>query len=228
MELHELQTPLDENAVRRLRAGDQVTLHGHVFGLRDKTHIEIFDRGQTPPVSFDGYPVLHTAPSLRKVGEKWEKVIIGTTTSMRMDRYVPDLIERYGVRAFIGKAGLSERSLEAMQRFGACYLAIVGGAAGLETLQIEEVEAVYWPHLHPEAIYQLRVSGLGPLIVAMDAHGESLYDVVRNRAQRNLSEIYRRWGIDKKIASQTAAYVPKEQPPHFRREKRGAVVKGTK
>jgi L(+)-tartrate dehydratase beta subunit len=195
MEFYELQTPLDEATVRKLHAGDQVLLGGHIFGMRDKTHVEIFVHGNPPPVSLEGYPVLHTAPSLRKVGDKWEKVIIGTTTSMRMDRFVPELIERYGVRAFIGKAGLSERSLEAMQRFGACYLAIVGGAAGLETVQIEAVEEVFWPHLHPEAIYKLRVAKLGPLIVAMDAHGESLYENVRNRAQDNLPEIYRRCGI---------------------------------
>ncbi|MBN2580020.1 MAG: fumarate hydratase C-terminal domain-containing protein [Pirellulales bacterium] len=195
MELYKLQTPLDEKTIRSLKAGDQVFLDGHVFGMRDKTHIEIFVNGNSPPVSLEGYPVLHTAPSLRKVDNKWEKMVIGTTTSMRMDRFVPKLIERYRVRAIIGKAGLSERSLEAMQRFGACYLAIVGGAAGLETLQIEEVEAVYWPHLHPEAIYQLRVSGLGPLVVAMDAHGSSLYETVRTRALDKLPEIYRRYHI---------------------------------
>jgi L(+)-tartrate dehydratase beta subunit len=196
METRELQTPLDEAAVRSLRAGDQALLSGRIFGMRDKTHIEIFDRGREPPVRLEGYPVLHTAPSLKKVGDKWEKVIIGTTTSMRMDRYVPELIERYGIRAIVGKAGLSAKSLEAMRRFGACYLAIVGGAAGLETLQIEEVEEVYWPQLHPEAIYKLRVREFGPLIVAMDAHGESLYENVRNQARDRLPEIYRRHGIN--------------------------------
>ena len=77
-----------------------------------------------------------------------------------------------------------------MQQFGACYLAIVGGAAALETTQVEAVEEVYWPHLHPEAIYQLRVSGLGPLIVAMDAHGNSLHDEVRDRVAVRLPDIH--------------------------------------
>jgi len=197
MALHNLQTPLDEDTMRSLTVGDQVTIDGHIFGIRDKTQIEIFDHGKEPPVSFEGYPVLHTAPSLRKVSDVWEKVIIGTTTSTRMDRFTPELIEKYGVRAIIGKAGLYEGSLAAMQKFGACYFAIVGGAAGLETMQIDEVEKVYWPHLHPEAIYQLRVSAFGPLIVAMDAHGQSLYEAVRQRASGKLPEIYRRHGITK-------------------------------
>ena len=101
-------------------------------------------------------PCIHTAPSLRKVGEKWEKICIGTTTSTRMDRFSPDLIGKYGVRAIIGKGGLYEGSLAAMEKYGAVYLAIVGGAAALETQQIEDIEAVYWEHLHP-GVYQFRV-----------------------------------------------------------------------
>lgn len=202
MAFHNLKTPLDEETVRSLHAGDQVTLHGRIFGIRDRTQVEIFDRRREPPVRFAGYPVLHTAPSLRRLGDRWEKVVIGTTTSTRMDRFVPELLARYGVRAIIGKGGLYQGSLEAMQRCGACYLAIVGGAAALETTQVDEVEGVYWPELHPEAIYQLRVSGFGPLVVAMDAHGESLYEVVRQQVRGRLPKLYRRLGIEEHKAVQ--------------------------
>jgi L(+)-tartrate dehydratase beta subunit len=195
MKLDRLGTPLDEQTMRSLHVGDQVMIDGTIFGMRDKTHVEIFDHGRTPPVPLAGFPVLHTAPSLRRVGDGWEKVIVGTTTSTRMDRFVPELLERYGVRAIIGKGGLYQKSLDAMREFGACYLAIVGGAAGLETMQIDRVEGVFWPHLHPEAIYQFQVTGFGPLIVAMDAHGQSLYESVRARAAARLPKIYRRHGI---------------------------------
>jgi L(+)-tartrate dehydratase beta subunit len=190
MKEHRLGTPLDESAVRSLRVGDHVILDGVIFGMRDKTQIEVFDHHAEPPVSLAGYPVLHTAPSLRRVGDVWEKICIGTTTSTRMDRFAPGLFEKYGVRAIIGKAGLYEGSLRAMQRCGACYLAVVGGAAAIQTVQVEAVEDVYWPHLHPEAIYQLRVSGLGPLIVAMDAHGRSLYEDVRSRAAARQPDLH--------------------------------------
>jgi len=195
MATHTLDTPLDEPTVRSLHVGDAVTLSGRLFGLRDKTLIHMFDERREAPVDLTGYPVLHTAPSLRQTDRGWEKIIVGTTTSTRMDRFTAPLLEECGVRAIIGKAGLYQASLEPMRRFGACYLAIVGGAAALETTQIEEVERVYWPHLHPEAIYQFRVKGFGPLIVAMDTHGRSLYEEVRQRVKRGLPGIYERYGL---------------------------------
>lgn len=195
MASYTLTTPLDEKTMRSLKVRDLVTINGHIFGMRDKTMIYIFDEGHKPPISLDGYPILHTAPSLKKVGDKWEKIVIGTTTSTRMNRFSPPLMEKYGVRAFIGKSGLYADSLEAMGRVGACYLAIVGGAASLETTQIEEVEKVYWEHLHPEAIYKLRVKDFGPLIVAMDSHGNNLYADVRAEVQQRLPEVYRNCGI---------------------------------
>jgi L(+)-tartrate dehydratase beta subunit len=82
-----------------------------------------------------------------------------------------------------------------MQKYGAVYLAIVGGAAALETQQIEEVEAVYWEHLHPEALYQFRVKDFGPLTVAMDSHGRHLYEEVKAEAMARLPAIYKALGV---------------------------------
>lgn len=192
---YHLTSPFSEADIRQLRAGDIVRFDGRLFGIRDLTQIYMFDQNHEPPVSLAGYPCIHTAPSLRKVGDKWEKICVGTTTSTRMERFTPELIARYGVRAIIGKAGLFQSSLEAMQQHGAVYLAIVGGSAALETLQIEEVEAVYWEHLHPEALYQFRVNNFGPLTVAMDSHGRHLYDEVRAEAARRLPEIYKKLGL---------------------------------
>ena len=193
---YHLESPFSEADIRQLRIGDIVYFNGTLFGIRDLTQIYMFDQNHEPPVSLEGMPCIHTAPSLRKVGEKWEKICIGTTTSTRMDRFSPDLIGKYGVRAIIGKGGLYEGSLAAMEKYGAVYLAIVGGAAALETQQIEDVEAVYWEHLHPEALYQFRVKDFGPLTVAMDSHGGHLFFDVRDEAKRRLPEIYKRLGID--------------------------------
>jgi L(+)-tartrate dehydratase beta subunit len=193
---YHLESPFSEADIRQLRIGDIVYFNGTLFGIRDLTQIYMFDQSHEPPVSLEGMPCIHTAPSLRKVGEKWEKICIGTTTSTRMDRFSPDLIGKYGVRAIIGKGGLYEGSLAAMEKYGAVYLAIVGGAAALETQQIEDIEAVYWEHLHPEALYQFRVKDFGPLTVAMDSHGGHLFFDVRDEAERRLPEIYKRLGID--------------------------------
>jgi L(+)-tartrate dehydratase beta subunit len=190
-----LKTPFSEEDVRQLNVGDTVYFDGTLFGIRDLTQIYMFDQNHEPPVSLEGMPCIHTAPSLKKEGDHWEPICVGTTTSVRMDRFTPLLIEKYGVRAVIGKAGLYEGSLEAMKKFGAVYLAIVGGAAALETQQIEEVEAVYWEHLHPEALYQFRVKDFGPLTVAMDAHGNHRYFSVKAEAQRRLPDIYKKLGV---------------------------------
>jgi len=191
---HSLTSPFSEADIRGLTIRDTVTINGHIFGIRDATQIRMFDEKQPPPVDLKDAACIHTAPSLKKVGSRWEKVSIGTTTSTRMERFTPLLIQQYGVRIIIGKAGLLEGSLEAMKRFGACYLAIVGGAAALETTQIEEVEAVYWEDLHPESIYKLRVKDFGPLIVAMDSHGNHLYFDVKKKALDKLPELYRHIG----------------------------------
>lgn len=192
---YHLHSPFSEEDIRKLRAGDIVYFDGVLFGIRDLTQIYMFDQNHEPPVSLAGAPCIHTAPSLRKSGDKWEKICVGTTTSTRMDRFTPELIRKYGVRAIIGKGGLYQGSLEAMQKYGAVYLAIVGGAAALETQQIEEVEAVYWEHLHPEALYQFRVKNFGPLTVAMDSHGRHLYEEVKAEALRRLPEIYKKLGV---------------------------------
>ena len=193
---YHLETPFSEADIRQLRIKDIVYFNGTLFGIRDLTQIYMFDQQHEPPISLEGMPCIHTAPSLRKSGEKWEKICIGTTTSTRMERFTPDLIGQYGVRAIIGKGGLYESSLKAMETFGAVYLAIVGGAAALETQQIEAVEAVYWEHLHPEALYQFRVKDFGPLTVAMDSHGGHLFFEVRDEARRRLPEIYKKLGVE--------------------------------
>jgi L(+)-tartrate dehydratase beta subunit len=191
---YHLKSPFSEADIRQLHVRDIVYFDGLLFGIRDLTQIYMFDQNHEPPVSLAGAPCIHTAPSLRKVGDKWEKICVGTTTSTRMDRFTPPLIEKYGVRAIIGKGGLYQGSLDAMQKFGAVYLAITGGSAALETKSIEEVEAVYWEHLHPEALYQFRVKNFGPLTVAMDSHGRHLYEVVTAEAVKRLPEIYKRLG----------------------------------
>jgi L(+)-tartrate dehydratase beta subunit len=195
MATHHLQTPFTDEVIRQLNAGDVVYFNGTLFGIRDLTQIYMFDQNHEPPVSLAGMPCIHTAPSLKKIGDKWEKICIGTTTSTRMDRFSPGLIGKYGVKAIIGKGGLYEGSLKAMQEHAAVYLAIVGGSAALETKQVEEVEEVYWEHLHPEALYKFRVKNFGPLTVAMDSHGRNLFEDVKEVTRQKLPEIYAKLGI---------------------------------
>ncbi|HSU56136.1 MAG TPA: fumarate hydratase C-terminal domain-containing protein [Candidatus Dormibacteraeota bacterium] len=190
------KTPLTEADVRQLQLGDSVTLDGIVFGVRDANLIRVFDQGVPPPVNWQGAALLHTAPNVRKTGPgKYEPLSVGTTTSMRMDRFTEGLLKDYGVKAILGKGGLSAHSAELMQKYGACYLSVTGGAAAMETLQIEEIEKVYWEDLMPECIWQFRFKGLGPLTVGIDANGGNLQLDVQTQAQKKAAEILQKMGI---------------------------------
>ncbi|MBA7563968.1 L(+)-tartrate dehydratase subunit beta [subsurface metagenome] len=184
-----LNTPIAEGEARKLKVGDIVYLNGRIIGIRDATQRRIFDEGVKPPLNLENQVTLHTAPNARKKDGKWHKICIGTTTSARMEKYSPMLIEEYGVRAIIGKGGLLEGSLNAMKNLGAVYFAITGGAAALETTQIEEIEDVYWEDLFPECLWVFRVKDFGPLVVAMDSNGNSIYEKVIRNARMKLPEI---------------------------------------
>jgi L(+)-tartrate dehydratase beta subunit len=185
--------PATEEAIRELRAGDEVLVDGHIIGIRDRTQIRIFDQGVEPPLDLNGAFLLHTAPNVRKVGEgKYEKICVGTTTSARMVRFTEPLGRDYGARAICGKGGLPDEAIEPMRKYGMVYFAIVGGAAALETTQIEEIEEVYWEELMPECLWKFRVKDFGPLTVGIDAHGNSLFHDVQARAEEKLKELYAR------------------------------------
>jgi L(+)-tartrate dehydratase beta subunit len=188
-----MRFPTDEPHIRELRAGDSVVVDGHVVGIRDRTQIRMFDQGQRPRMDLTGALLLHTAPNVRRVGEgRYEKLCIGTTTSARMVRFTEPLGRDYGVRAICGKGGLPDEAIEPMRRLGMVYLAIVGGAAALETTQIEEIEEVEWEDLMPECLWKFRVRDFGPLTVAIDSHGTSLYRDVQEQAKERLEELYAR------------------------------------
>ncbi len=186
---HVLVPPLKEEDVRKLQLEDTVRINGTIFGIRDATQIRIFDEKVEPPADLAGSVCLHTAPGVKKLPDgKYQKISIGTTTSMRMDRFAPLLLMQYKVRVIVGKAGLTQTSVEAMQKWGGVYLAIVGGAAALETMQIEEIEEVWWDDLMPECLWKFRVKDFGPLVVAIDAHGHSIYRNVQERAAERIRQ----------------------------------------
>src|ERR1700674_3050992 len=141
---HDLTTPITEAQARALRVDDTVTLQRTLYGIRDATQIAMFDRGRRTRFNLAGHAVIHTAPNVRKVVPSpqhpagYEPVCVGTTTSARMERFTRPLMTEYGVRIIIGKGGLGEDSRTAFRELGGVYLAIIGGAAALETTRIKE------------------------------------------------------------------------------------------
>ena len=198
---YDFRTPLSEAQARALRVNDTVTLNGALFGIRDATHIHMFDRGRKTRFDLRGQAVIHTAPNVKKVEKDgknpagYAPICVGTTTSDRMERFTAPLMRDYGVRLVIGKGGLREGSLKAFEQHGGAYLAIIGGTAALETTWIEAIEDVDLDDLHPESLWKFRVNGFGPLLVAMDSRGESLYAKVKTAAQQKRAEALKRLGV---------------------------------
>ena len=194
-------TPLTEALVRSLRVNDTVTLAGSLYGIRDGTQIHMFDRGRKTRFDLRGYPVIHTAPNVKPVAKSaqhpagYAPICVGTTTSDRMERFTRPLIEQYGVRLIIGKGGLREGSAAAFKELGGAYLAIIGGTAALETTWIEAIEDVDLDDLNPESLWKFRVRGFGPLLVAMDSLGESLYARVQQAARGRRAKALANLGV---------------------------------
>jgi len=198
---YDFSTPIGEAQARALRVNDTVTLNGALFGIRDATQIHMFDRGRKTRFDLRGHAVIHTAPNVRKVDKDpgnpagYAPICVGTTTSDRMERFTRPLMREYGVRLVIGKGGLRSDSGKAFQELGGAYLAIIGGTAALETTWIEAIEDVDLDDLNPESLWKFRVNGFGPLLVAMDSHGESLYARVKTAAQQKRAEALKRLGV---------------------------------
>jgi L(+)-tartrate dehydratase beta subunit len=186
---HGLSAPITDAQVRALKLGDTVTLDGALFGIRDATLIHMFDRGRSTRLDMKGHAVLHTAPNVKEMPRSadhpagYAPLCVGTTTSARMERFTRPLMARHGVRLVIGKGGMGSGSLAAFGELGGAYLAVIGGTAALETTWVETIEDVDLDDLNPESLWKFRVRGFGPLLVAMDAHGNSAYARVQKTAE---------------------------------------------
>lgn len=180
-------SPLTEGEARSLRAGQLVSLSGEVLTMRDEAHmraLRILRQGGKLPFRLDGMAVYHCGPIVRHDG-RWKVVAAGPTTSARLNRLAPELIRRCRPRLIIGKGGMSTETSEALREVGCAYLAFPGGAAVLAAGALPEVLSVEWEDLGmPEAVWRLRAEGLGPMVVAMDAHGRSLFKDVEEDARR--------------------------------------------
>jgi fumarate hydratase, class I len=168
-----LTSPLSEEAVRALHVGDVVLVSGRMFTGRDAVHSYLMK--YEPPVDLRDSVLYHCGPVVVKEGDSWRVTAAGPTTSIREEPYQGEIIQRYGVRAVIGKGGMGAKTLAAMQSFGAVYLNAIGGAAQFYARAITRVDGVSLMEFGtPEAMWHLTVDGF-PAIVTMDAHGNSLH-----------------------------------------------------
>ncbi len=198
---YNLPTPVSEADIRKLKINDTVSLQQTLFGIRDATQIHLFDRGRKTKFDLRGHAVIHTAPNVRKVPVSaefpsgYQPICIGTTTSDRMERFTEPLMSEYGVRIIVGKGGLRESSAAAFAKHGGVYLAIIGGTAALETTWIDQIEDVDLDDLNPESLWKFKINQFGPLLVAMDSHGGSIYQDVKAEVATNKAAVLKRLGI---------------------------------
>jgi fumarate hydratase subunit beta len=171
-----LRAPLMGEDIYRLKSGDQVMVEGTVYAARDaaqKNMVNAIEQGLSLPFDLEGQIIYYVGPCPAPPG----KVIgsAGPTTSGRMDAYTPFLIER-GLKAMIGKGDRSSEVIAAMKKYGAVYLATVGGAGAYLAERIKKVETIAYPELGPEALLKLELRQF-PCIVAIDCQGHNIYDI---------------------------------------------------
>jgi len=184
-----LEAPFTEEKIRGLKVGDMVEVTGVVFTGRDAVHKWLHE-GNEPPISFRDGIIYHCGPVVMKKKGKWVVTAAGPTTSTREEPYQAGIIERFGVRAVIGKGGMGEKTRLACEKHGCVYLHAVGGAAQVLAEAIQEVEDVHLLEKFgsPEAIWQLRVKNF-PVVVTIDAHGQSLHKDIEAESAAKLEEI---------------------------------------
>ena len=171
-----LQIPLSASDVESLNVGDSVLLSGIIYTGRDAAHKFLLSNPDEFPVSLQDGVVYHCGPIVVKQEEQWCVTAAGPTTSSRTEPYIADITKNFGVRAFIGKGGLGEKSLAAFQKYGCVYLSAVGGCAQVLARAIKGVRNVYFYEEFgpPEAVWELEVRDF-PAIVTMDSHGKTLH-----------------------------------------------------
>jgi len=175
LKLIRLTPPLNEKDVRKLCAGDLVSITGTIVTARDKAYAKIVS-GAKLPIKLEGGIVYHCGPLLKRRPSKFKIVSAGPTTSARMDGVQVKFLETTGVRAVVGKGGIGEDVAKHFPRLGCVYLAFPGGAGALAARRIEKIEGAYWRELgDAEAMWIFRVKDFGPLVVAVDTKGNSLY-----------------------------------------------------
>lgn len=184
--------------LRDLKVGEVVHLDGVLYTARDKAHrrmLDFLDSGLEIPFSPSSWVMFHCGPIVLREGDSYRVLAAGPTTSARMDPFEPRVIKELGVRAIVGKGGMSSDVAKSLREVGGVYLSFTGGCAVKAARAVKEVLALLWEDLGmAEAVWVFRVEDFGPLIVSMDAHGGNIFEDVERRGRERLRAIVERGG----------------------------------
>lgn len=197
-----LNFPLKDEDITKLEIGDVIYVNGLMIMARDEAHhraLEFAKEGKPLPVDLVGNGLFHCGPVVMKNADgTWTVKAAGPTTSSRMNLFETEFIEHYGIRVIVGKGGMDKRTSDALQKHKAVYCAFTGGAGVIAAKGIKDskMKDVHWLDLGtPEALWVFEAQKFGPLIVAMDSHGASLYDNVRKKAAENIKLIEEQYAV---------------------------------
>ncbi len=188
-----LNIPLKEEDVRQLKVGDVIYLKGKIYTSRDMGHLRIkeyLDIGAELPVDFNGAAIFHAGPVAMETEKGWDLIVIGPTTSIRMEPYA-EMVGELGIKAVIGKGGMVEGTLKACNKYGYVYLQAAPGCAVKLAQGIKSIDGVQWLDMAmPEALWVLNAEKFGPLVVGMDTHNKSIYKELKEEATRKINDRY--------------------------------------
>jgi fumarate hydratase subunit beta len=172
--IKEVTTPLSDEDVGSLKAGDRIRITGVMYTARDAAHGRLFpliEKGEKLPIDVKGAIIYYTGPTPAQPGDVVGA--IGPTTASRMDKFTPALL-KLGLKATMGKGYRGQPVKDALREFKGVYLGAIGGAGAVLSRHIRKLEIVAYEDLGTEAIRRLEVEGF-PAIVLNDCHGGDLY-----------------------------------------------------
>lgn len=194
MEKH-LSLPLTEKEVRELNTGDIVYLSGEVVQLLAPAHkraLEYKKEGKELPFELENMAIYHSYSCIEECGNDLHCHFLGASTSAGVNPYEADFIRAFKIRAIIGKGGMDKKTLDAMKEVGCVYLAQIGGCSQLSTSTLEKTTEIFWQDMAANRGIKHVFKDLGPLVVGMDANGNSLFDKVAEEVAHNKEEAYKK------------------------------------
>ena len=175
-----LNTPISDEDLKDIKAGDVIYLNGHIVTCRDVAHRRLIEYGRELPVNLQGGAIFHAGPIVKKIDgkdNKYEMISVGPTTSMRMEKFEKEFIEKTGVKLIVGKGGMGPNTEAGCRENKAIHCVFPAGCAVLAATTVEEIENEYWQDLGmPETLWVCRVKEFGPLIVSIYAEGNNLFE----------------------------------------------------
>lgn len=186
-----LTTPIKEEDIRDLKVGDIVYLSGRMVTCRDVAHRRVIEEGLELPVDVKDMAILHAGPIISEKDGEYEMISVGPTTSMRMEKFEKQFIEKTGVRVIIGKGGMGKNTEEGCKEFKAIHVVIPAGNAVWAATRVMRIVDAQWKDLGmPETLWVCDVEEFGPLIVSIDSNGNNIFEQNKVEYNKRKDEVY--------------------------------------